>query len=114
MTCQIKPTCTSWFDGCNTCGVGKDGMTSFCTMMYCFRMQEAHCQAVATLNEGDACTTTRLRGSRNMLKCADGLVCDITDRGQPEVDIPNSGRCKSIKQVTKQEEQVVWGMSDEE
>ena len=32
-------------------------------------------------------------------------MCDITDRGQPEVDIPNSGRCKSIKQVTKQEEQ---------
>mmetsp|Transcript_3699 Transcript_3699/g.11646 ORF Transcript_3699/g.11646 Transcript_3699/m.11646 type:complete len:179 (-) Transcript_3699:68-604(-) len=44
------------------------------------------------LAEGENCTTTGSRGLRPK-PCAEGLVCNITDPGHPEVDLPDRGTC---------------------
>ncbi|MFT4312660.1 MAG: Kazal-type serine protease inhibitor domain-containing protein [Candidatus Woesearchaeota archaeon] len=38
----IPPNCTAWFDGCNNCQVGEDGLLA-CTLMYCEVLQEPQC-----------------------------------------------------------------------
>lgn len=46
-------TCTSYFDGCNTCSV-KDGQTEACTLMYCEQKQAPRClQFVNEIRDGD-------------------------------------------------------------
>jgi hypothetical protein len=38
--------CTSWYDGCNECGI-ENGFLSACTERACFTMNRAHCTAFA-------------------------------------------------------------------
>jgi hypothetical protein len=47
----IPQDCTSWNDGCNTCGVSKGVMTS-CTEMACFRQGTPYCTA---FEDGTTC-----------------------------------------------------------
>lgn len=47
----IPADCTSWNDGCNTCGVN-NGVISFCTEMACFRQATPFCTQFA---DGTAC-----------------------------------------------------------
>merc|ERR1719483_747267 len=42
--------CTSWFDGCNTCGC-EGGEVSFCTEMFCVRPEEPYCMAYEEVEE---------------------------------------------------------------
>ena len=46
----IPPNCTSWYDGCNTCMVGEDGVLA-CTLMYCETPRDAECRAFANETE---------------------------------------------------------------
>ena len=43
---QIPINCTSWYDGCNTCGAA-DGQITFCTKMMCFQQETPYCKAYA-------------------------------------------------------------------
>jgi len=45
----IPETCTSWFDGCNTCGVS-NGELTFCTERACSTYAEPSCRAYAAEN----------------------------------------------------------------
>lgn len=45
----IPETCTSWFDGCNTCEVS-NGELTFCTEMACSTYAEPTCRAYAAEN----------------------------------------------------------------
>jgi hypothetical protein len=47
----IPQDCTSWNDGCNTCGVS-NGAVQFCTEMACFRQGTPFC---AQFEDGTAC-----------------------------------------------------------
>ena len=40
----IPDDCATWFDGCNNCVVGEDGVMA-CTKKACFEMQNAECVA---------------------------------------------------------------------
>lgn len=40
---DIPEGCVSWFDGCNNCSVGEDGVQMACTMMYCETPVEPYC-----------------------------------------------------------------------
>lgn len=39
----IPNNCVAWFDGCNTCRVGKDRVLGACTRMMCFQEDEPRC-----------------------------------------------------------------------
>ena len=52
----------------------------------------------AGLPAGARCSTTRTRGPAPQA-CASGLVCQITDPGRPEVDMPNSGTCIELMMI---------------
>jgi len=40
----IPLNCATWFDGCNTCGVDREGRLNACTMMMCFRQGIPECK----------------------------------------------------------------------
>ena len=73
----IPSGCTSWYDGCNTCGVA-GGVKGMCTKMACLRQGTPFCQAYAS---GKTCTspTSCTGGSTSPPPppppCAQGSLC---------------------------------------
>ena len=54
----ITNGCQTWFDGCNSCQIGKNGVYIACSRMFCDKPQTAECRdniILNELNEGDAC-----------------------------------------------------------
>lgn len=47
----VPPSCKSWFDGCNTCIVGTNGLA--CTKMYCEKPTTAYCKDEKKLKEDE-------------------------------------------------------------
>ena len=54
----ITNGCQTWFDGCNSCQIGKNGVYIACSRMFCEKPQTAECRDNINsnqLNEGDVC-----------------------------------------------------------
>lgn len=77
----IPPGCTVWFDGCNTCRVGRDTATATsCTEMMCaVPRKEPMCvdDRAQRAREGEVCHQFCENGSLSAVQmdCADGLEC---------------------------------------
>jgi len=72
----VPLNCTSWFDGCNTCGA-ENGELTACTMMACETPTEAECRAYEEAPK--ACTREYVPvcGQPPMPTCPEGALCKI-------------------------------------
>ena len=84
--CTPKQGCVSWFDGCNTCSVGKDGQLSGCTKLNCFVQGAPYCKL---FSDGTKCTSLDECGPLASDACENkdcGDVCGSGDRMKNGVD----------------------------
>ena len=107
--------CTTWFDGCNTCGRDTSDAPMMCTMMACLQNGATECRgwaagygANAAHAGGARCSTTATRGNSRGTPCPAGLTCVITDPGHPEYDQPNSGVCQAAAAAVHHGNDACW------
>ena len=78
----ITNGCQTWFDGCNSCQIGKNGIYIACSRMFCKIPQNAECRdniISSELNEGDICYRSCEDFSQSFINrrndCPSGTLC---------------------------------------
>lgn len=78
----ITNGCQTWFDGCNSCQIGKNGIYIACSRMFCEIPQNAECRdniILNELNEGDICYRSCEDFSQSFINrrndCPSGTEC---------------------------------------